>query len=137
MARFIELPYGVYNEETKTTERTTSFVNLEQVTSITPIGEFMCKVTLRGADKNIVAYRKYDTLKAQICGQEHLTNTYPDEELKAAYEAIKMQNDKMTEKDLEKAIKDARKVFLEQAVEWLSTNPLTDNWISRFKKDLK
>ena len=133
MARFIELPYGEYNQETKKTERTTMMANLDQIITIKPQGEFACAVKMKGAT-SIVAYRRYDTLRAQVTNRQDLMETYPDEEVSAAYE-------QGYEKGKKEAMKCATrsqiiKATIKQAVMWFEENPMANGWQGKFRRDL-
>lgn len=135
MARFIEIPHGRHNPETNTTERTTTLVNMECIISVSPMedNEYMTKVTLKGAGKTLGAYRKYDTLRTQLTNRDaDVFEVFPEEEITAAYHNgyLKGLADSVGERQ------ELQKEFIAKAIEWLSTNPLIDNWRSRFNKDM-
>ena len=135
MAKFIEIPHGRHNPETNTTERTTTLVNIDCIIAIAPMeeSEYMCKVTLKGAGKAICAYRRYDTLRSQLTNREaDVFEVFPEEEITAAYRKgyLKGVEDSVGER------KELLKEFVAKATEWLTENPLIDNWRSKFNKDM-
>lgn len=133
MARFIELPHGQINDDTGENERVTTLVNLEQVIRVTPCKEFMCNVYLKAMSKPLTVYRKYDTLCNQILNRSvALEATFPEEEIAASF--IEGYNKGVGES--EQRIKDAQETLIAKAVEWISSNALTDNWRSRFRQEM-
>lgn len=131
MAKFIELPYGNYNKESQSFERTQMLVNLDRVIKIAPEGETACKVTLAGGNVALV-YRRYDTLMAQIMNRYDLAQIYPEEEVAAAfnagYEKAKAEINPSESK------KKQMKRFCQLAAEWFESNPLGIGWQGKFKK---
>lgn len=133
MAKFIELPHGQVNPDTGENERVTSLVNIEQIIRIYPLKEFMCNVYVKATPKPLTVYRKYDTLRSQILGRSvDLDACFPDEEIAASYVAGYEKG--LGESD--QRIKDAKEALIAKAVEWISSNALTDNWRSRFRNDM-
>ena len=133
MARFIELPYGQFNPDTGEHERMTILVNLEQVSTITPLKEFMCNVQIKGWSKPLTVYRRFDTLCNQILNKSiPLDATFPDEAIAASfvegYEKGKCEKDEV--------IENIKEELIALAVEWISTNALVDNWRSKFRKEM-
>lgn len=133
MAKFIELPYGEYNQETKKTDRTMMLANLDQVVTIKQQGEFACSVKMKGG-VSVTAYRRYDTLRAQITGRQDLMETYPDEEVSAAYEQGYEKGKKETAKNETRA--QIIKATIKQAVMWFEANPMANGWQGKFRRDL-
>lgn len=134
MAKFIELPYGKYNPETQKNERTQMLVNTDRIISIAPFESFSCMVTLAGG-KQMGVYRKYDTLRAQITNRTDLMETYPDEEVAAAFELGFKKATEEAKKQVNMAA--LIKAFSSNAISWLETNPLASGWQSKFRKAMK
>lgn len=132
-AKFIELPYGEYNNETKKTDRAAMLVNLDQVITIKQYGEFACTVFLKGGSKPVV-YRRYDTLRAQITNRQDLMETYPDEEVSAAYESGYKKGRAETAKN------ETRQAIIKEAIKaatmWFENNPMCNGWQGKFRRDL-
>lgn len=132
MAQFIELPYGIYNSETKQNEKTSALVNVASIISIEPYGDYMCKVAIKGK-QTIFAYRRYDSLKAQITNRSaDLLEVFPGEEIAAAYK-----------EGYDKGLANSGSLraevvseFVAHAVDWLSRNPLIDDWRKKFHNDM-
>lgn len=132
MAKFIEIPHGVGNPETGLTDRTTTLVNIESIISITPCGDYMCLVVLKGG-KQFKAFRRYATLCSQLTHREaDLFELYPGEEMAASYQNGYNKAKSEAEEDRDRIIKE----FIDNATEWLTSNPLVDNWRSKFRKDM-
>ena len=133
MAKFIELPHGQINPDTGENERATSMVSIEQIIRIHPLKEFMCNVYIKATPKPLTVYRKYDTLRSQILGRSvELDAYFPDEEIAASY--VEGYEKGLGESD--QRIKDAQETLIAKAVEWISSNALTNNWRSRFRNDM-
>ena len=133
MARFIELPHGQVNSDTGENERVTTLVNLEQVIRITPCKDFMSNVYLKATPKPLTVYRKYSSLCDQILNRNiALDALFPKEEIAASY--IEGYDKGVGES--EQRIKDAQETLIAKAIEWISSNALTDNWRSRFRNEM-
>ena len=133
MARFIELPHGQVNPDTGENERVTSMVNMEQIIRIHPLKEFMCNIYIKSTPKPLTVYRKYDTLRAQLLGRSiELDACFPDEEIAASY----IEGYEKGIGECEQRVKDAQETLIAKAVEWISSNALTDNWRSRFRQEM-
>lgn len=133
MAKFIELPYGEYNNETKKTERTQKMVNLDRVLEVQPSGEFASMVTITGG-KKIVVYRRYDTLRAQITGRQDLMESYPDEEVSAAFDSG-YQKGRFEGRRADDHAHLIKKV-VKAAYLWFESNPMSNGWQGKFRRDL-
>ena len=132
MAKFIEIPHGVGNPETGGTDRAVMLVNIEQIISIAPYGDYMTSVTLKGG-RTFKAFRKYSTLCSMLTNKgADLFEVFPDEEITAAFASGYEKAKTEIAEDITKAKKD----FIDKAVEWLSENPLIDSWRSKFRKDM-
>ena len=134
MAKFIELPYGGYNQESQSFERKMMLVNMERIIKIAPDGETTCRVTLAGGNQVVVS-RRYDTLSSQITHQDNLLQVYPDEEVAAAYDAgyEKAKKELKPNESKKKQIKQ----LCALAAEWFESNPVSAGWQSRFRRDIK
>ena len=134
MAKFIELPFGNYNKDVQAFERTMMLVNLDRIIKITPRGETACTVTIAGGSQ-VLTFRRYDTLAAQITNRTDMTACYPDEEVAAAfaagYEKAKLEMNPSESR--KKQIKRLSNV----AAEWFEKNPLSLGWQSRFRRDVR
>lgn len=133
MARFIEIPHGVGNPETGGMDRGATLVNVEHIISVIPSGEYMCTVNIKGK-KEIKAYRKYSTLCSQLTKRDaELFEVFPAEEISSAYDNGYMKGKEENADDAKKYLED----FIAKAVVWMESNPLIDNWRSKFRKDMK
>jgi len=134
MAKFIELPYGEYNKETKAFERTQMLVNLDRIIKIVPEGDTACKVTVAGGSQ-VLTYRRYDTLSDQIQSRGDTMAVYPDEEVAAAFSAgyNKAKSEINPNESRQKQIKQ----LISSAIEWFEQNPLSNGWQSKFRKDMR
>lgn len=132
MARFIELPHGQINDDGEN-ERVTTLVSLEQVIRITPLKEFMCNVYLKGMQKPLTVYRRFDTLCDQILNRNTpLDDFFPDEEIAASY----VEGYEKGVGETRQRVEDAREALIAKAVEWISVNALVDNWRSKFRQEM-
>ena len=134
MAKFIELPFGTFNKDTQSFERSMMLVNLDRVISIAPEGEMVCRVVLSGG-KQITVSRRYDTLSNQITTRDDLMRVYPDEEVTAAFRAG--YNKAKLEINPAKSKKKQVKQLCHIVAEWFEQNPLSTGWMAKFRGDLK
>ena len=88
---------------------------------------------IKATPKPLTVYRKYDTLRAQILNRSVDADAiFPDEEIAASY----VEGYEKGIAEGEQRIKDAQEALIAKAVEWMSSNALTDNWRSRFRNDM-
>ena len=134
MAKFIELPYGAYSKDLNTQERKAALVNVDGIIKIQPDGDYACRVTLRGGNQ-LIAYRRFDTLSAQLRGGADINATYPDEEIAAAFDAGYAKAKSEINPDLSR--KQLVKEVVALAAQWLETNPISTGWQTKMRKDIK